>query len=72
LISRLEESQRRENQLKRRLDDTEREKTMLEQQLAEGQDGGPPHSKKMRVCFSFQYYPILEKGGEGLREDCCH
>lgn len=42
LIQRLEESQRRENQLKHRLDDLERE-------YGDGMDGGPP-AKKMRVA----------------------
>ncbi|KAH8804766.1 hypothetical protein F5884DRAFT_679774 [Xylogone sp. PMI_703] len=42
LLARLEESQRRENQLKRRLDDVERE-------LAELKEGGP-RAKKMRVA----------------------
>lgn len=42
LISRLEESQRRENQLKRRLDDMERELSELKE--------GPPRAKKMRVA----------------------
>lgn len=42
LMARLEESQRRENQLKRRLDDLERE-------LHETKEGAPP-AKKMRVA----------------------
>lgn len=42
LLARLEESQRRENQLKRRLDDLERE-------LSEAKEGAPP-AKKMRVA----------------------
>lgn len=42
LIGRLEESQRRENQLKRRLDDVERE-------LTESKEG-QPRAKKMRVA----------------------
>lgn len=42
LIARLDESQRRENQLKRRLDDVERE-------LHDMKDGAPP-AKKMRVA----------------------
>lgn len=42
LLTRLEESQRRENQLKRRLDDVERE-------LADLREGGP-RAKKMRVA----------------------
>ncbi|KAM3077170.1 GATA zinc finger protein 3 [Clarireedia jacksonii] len=42
LLNRLEESQRRENQLKRRLDDVERE-------LSELRDGAP-RAKKMRVA----------------------